>query len=83
MKKALRIGAASVALAAVATCGAIFNLGHTNETDFAVSPYVQTAVLKQGATGGEVKVTACVVFCIYHVFVLHGGTFSPFFVCKT
>ena len=55
MKKALRIGAASVALAAVATCGAIFNLGHTNETDFAVSPYVQTAVLKQGATGGEVK----------------------------
>lgn len=55
MKKALRIGAASVALAAVATCGTIFNLGHTNETDFAVSPYVQTAVLKQGATGGEVK----------------------------
>ena len=55
MKKALRIGAASVALAAVATCGALFNLGHTNETDFAVSPYVQTAVLKQGATGGEVK----------------------------
>ena len=55
MKKALRIGAASVAIAAVATVGAVFNLGHTDDYDFAVSPYVQTAVLKQGATGGEVK----------------------------
>ena len=54
MKKALRIGAASIALAAVCTTGALFNLGHTEASDF-VSPYVQTAVLRQGATGGEVK----------------------------
>lgn len=55
MKKALRICAASVAIATVATVGAVFNTGHTNENDFAAFPYVQTAVLKQGATGGEVK----------------------------
>ena len=55
MKKALRIGAAAVALATVATVGAIFNTGHTGEKDFASAPFVQTAVLKQGATGGEVK----------------------------
>ena len=55
MKKALRIGAATLAFAAVCTTGAIFNMGQTNDNDFAVTPYVQTAVLKQGATGGEVK----------------------------
>lgn len=56
MKKALRIGAATIALATVATVGAVFNnTGHTGDNDFAVSPIVQTAVLKQGATGGEVK----------------------------
>lgn len=55
MKKALRMCAASVAIAAVATVGAVFGTGQTDENDFAVSPYVQTAVLKQGATGGEVK----------------------------
>ncbi len=55
MKKALRMCAASVAIAAVATVGAVFNTGHTSDNDFAVSPFVQTAVLKQGATGGEVK----------------------------
>lgn len=56
MKKALRIGAATIALATVATVGAVFNnTGHTSDYDFAVSPIVQTAVLKQGATGGEVK----------------------------
>ena len=56
MKKALRIGAATLAIATVATVGAVFNnTGHTGDNDFAVSPYVQTAVLKQGATGGEVK----------------------------
>lgn len=55
MKKALRIGAAAVALATVATVGAIFNTGHTGEKDFASAPFVQTAVLKQGASGGEVK----------------------------
>ncbi len=47
--------AASLAITAVATVGAVFNTGHTGDNDFAVSPYVQTAVLKQGATGGEVK----------------------------
>ena len=56
MKKALRIGAATIAIATVATVGAVFNnTGHTVDNDFAVAPYVQTAVLKQGATGGEVK----------------------------
>ncbi len=54
MKKALRIGVASLALAAVCTTGAIFDLERTSDNDFA-APYVQTAVLKQGATGGEVK----------------------------
>lgn len=53
MKKALRIGMAAIAVAAVSTAGAVFNLGHTSEE--ALSPYVQTAVLRQGATGGEVK----------------------------
>lgn len=54
MKKALRIGAAALALATVATVGAIFNSGHTSE-NLALAPYVQTAVLKQGSNGGEVK----------------------------
>ena len=54
MKKALRIGVASIAMAAVCTTGALFNLGQTNEGDLA-SPFIQTAVLRQGATGGEVK----------------------------
>lgn len=55
MKKALRMSAAALALAAVATAGAAFNLGHTSEDYALTAPYVQTAVLKQGATGGEVK----------------------------
>ena len=56
MKKALRIGAATIAIATVATVGAVFNnTGHTDDYDFAASDYVQTAVLKQGAKGGEVK----------------------------
>ena len=55
MKKALRIGAAAVALATVCTVGAIFSTEHTKEKDFALAPCVQTAVLKQGSTGGEVK----------------------------
>ena len=54
MKKALRIGVASLALAAVCTTGAIFDLERTSDNDFA-APYVQIAVLQQGATGGEVK----------------------------
>ncbi len=54
MKKALRIGVATIALAAVCTTGALFEMGQTYDGDFA-APTVQTAVLKQGATGGEVK----------------------------
>lgn len=48
------MGAAAIAVAAVATVGAVFNMGHTSE-EYALSPYVQTAVLRQGASGGEVK----------------------------
>lgn len=54
MKKALRIGVAALAVATVAGAAAIFNLGQTSD-EFAATPYVQTAVLKQGASGGEVK----------------------------
>ena len=54
MKKALRVGAVAVAAAAICTVGAVFNSGHTSE-EYALAPYVQTAVLKQGASGGEVK----------------------------
>ena len=44
-----------MALAAVCSVGAIFSMEHTKEEDFALAPCVQTAVLKQGSTGGEVK----------------------------
>lgn len=54
MKKALRIGLATMAIAAVGATTAVFNTVYTNE-DYASSPYVQTAVLRQGASGGEVK----------------------------
>ncbi len=54
MKKALRIGAAAIALATVACAGAIFNTTQTND-EYVASPFIQTAVLKQGANGGEVK----------------------------
>ena len=54
MKKALRISLAAMALAAVGGAAAIF--GTTNQSeDYLSMPYVQTAVLRQGATGGEVK----------------------------
>ncbi len=54
MKKALRMGVVALAAAAVSCATALFDLGHTSEnTD--LPPYVQTAVLKQGASGGEVK----------------------------
>ena len=53
MKKALRIGLAALAVATVGTVTAVFNTAYTNEEISA--PYVQTAVLKQGASGGEVK----------------------------
>lgn len=54
MKKALRIGISLASAVAVASGVAVFNLQRTNE-EYLSSPYVQTAVLKQGATGGEVK----------------------------
>ncbi len=43
-----------MAIAAVGATTAVFNTVYTNE-DYASSPYVQTAVLRQGASGGEVK----------------------------
>ena len=55
MKKALRIGAVTLAASVACATGLLLNFGQTNENDFAFAPYVQTAVLKQGATGGEVK----------------------------
>lgn len=54
MKKALRMGVAAIALASVATVGAVFGQERTNK-DYTAAPVVQTAVLKQGASGGEVK----------------------------
>ena len=54
MKKALRIGATLASVIAVASGIAVFNSQHTSE-EYLSSPYVQTAVLRQGATGGEVK----------------------------
>lgn len=53
MKKALRIGLAAMAVAAVGATTAVFGTAYTGEELSA--PFVQTAVLKQGATGGEVK----------------------------
>ena len=53
MKKALRIGLVTMAVAAVGATTAIFNTAYTSEE--LCPPYVQTAVLKQGASGGEVK----------------------------
>lgn len=54
MKKALRIGLVALAVATVGSATAIFGTTHTSE-DYLSMPYVQTAVLRQGATGGEVK----------------------------
>ncbi len=51
MKKALKMGAVALAVAAVGT--AVFNIAYTN--DEISTPFVQTAVLRQGASGGEVK----------------------------
>ena len=41
-------------VAAVGSATAVFNTAYTSE-DYLSAPYVQTAVLRQGATGGEVK----------------------------
>ena len=54
MKKALRLGIVALAAAAVSCTTALFDLGQTSD-EIAVAPFVQTAVLKQGASGGEVK----------------------------
>ncbi len=54
MKKALKTGIVAVAAAAVACTTALIDLGRTSE-DIASAPFVQTAVLRQGASGGEVK----------------------------
>ena len=54
MKKALRMGMAAVAVAAVGCAVTLFELGHTSD-ELAAPSYVQTAVLRQGASGGEVK----------------------------
>ena len=54
MKKAIRLGMVAVAVAAVGCAVTLFELGHTSD-DLAAPSYVQTAVLKQGASGGEVK----------------------------
>ncbi len=54
MKKALRIGLVAMAVAAVGSATAVFGTAQTSE-DYLSMPYVQTAVLRQGATGGEVK----------------------------
>lgn len=53
MKKALRIGLAAMAVAAVGATTAVFASAYQGEEPS--SPYVQTAVLRQGASGGEVK----------------------------
>ncbi len=53
MKKALKMGAVALAVAAVGTATAVFNIAYTN--DEISTPFVQTAVLRQGASGGEVK----------------------------
>ena len=53
MKKALKAGLVAVAVAAVGGATAAINVAYTNEE--LNPPYVQTAVLKQGSNGGEVK----------------------------
>jgi N-acetylmuramoyl-L-alanine amidase len=52
LKKALRIGVVALAVLAVGGATAAFSMGYTGDDS---SPYVQTAVLRQGSSGGEVK----------------------------
>ncbi len=54
MKKALRICLALAGVGTVAGSVAVFGLQQKSE-EYLSSPYVQTAVLRQGASGGEVK----------------------------
>ena len=53
MKKALKVGLVAMAVAAVGGATAAVNAAYTSED--LIPPYVQTAVLKQGSNGGEVK----------------------------
>ena len=53
MKKALKVGLVAMAIAAVGGATAAVNAAYTNEE--LTSPFVQTAVLRQGSSGGEVK----------------------------
>ncbi len=54
MKKALKAGLAALAVAAVGGATALINKSYTND-EFASTPTVQAAVLRQGSSGGEVK----------------------------
>jgi N-acetylmuramoyl-L-alanine amidase len=53
MNKALRIGVVALAVLAVGGATTAFSMGYKNSDSS--SPYVQTAVLRQGSSGGEVK----------------------------
>jgi N-acetylmuramoyl-L-alanine amidase len=55
MKKALRIGISLAAAATLVSGYALFNLNNSTSEEYLSSPYAQTAVLRQGASGGEVK----------------------------
>ena len=52
MKKALKVGLVAMAVAAVSGATVAVNTAYTNDER---PPYVQTAVLRQGSNGGEVK----------------------------
>ena len=55
MKKALITGIAAAIIATAAGAGAVIGTTGRTANDYASSPVVQTAVLKQGSKGGEVK----------------------------
>ena len=55
MKKALITGIAAALIATTAGAGAVIGTRGWTADDYASSPVVQTAVLKQGSKGGEVK----------------------------
>ncbi len=55
MKKALITGIAAAIIASAAGAGAVIGTKGWTADDYASSPTVQTAVLKQGSKGGEVK----------------------------
>lgn len=54
MKKALILGMAAM-ITAVSGLGAIFRTASIADGDIASCPCAQVAVLRQGASGGEVK----------------------------